>query len=73
MHVLHAPTAADEFGGEVAIVGEEALEVLLPAGEFEGEQHEGLREQKCAKADVGALLAEELPEFVAQVMVEHAS
>jgi seryl-tRNA synthetase len=40
-------------------------------GVVEGEEHPVLREQERAEADVGALLAEELPELIAQMVVEH--
>src|ERR1700722_20368624 len=49
--------AHDAAGGGVAI--------------FEKQDENGLREQKHTRPDVGAFLAEELPELVAQLQEKH--
>ena len=56
---------------EIAIPGQHALGVALPAREPEGEEHGVLGDQEHAETDVGALLAEKLPKFVAQLVEEH--
>ena len=55
----------DVLLGQVAVAGQQARGVPLPVGVLEGEEHRQLRDQERAEADVGALLAEELPEFAA--------
>jgi hypothetical protein len=44
---------------------------VLPVRVFTNQKHRGLRDDKCAKADIGPLLAEEFPEFVFELGEEH--
>ncbi len=55
----------------IAVAREHRLKVALCPGETQEDAHQHLRDEKGAKANVSAFLAEEFPEFVAELEAEH--
>ena len=61
----------DVFLGQIPIAGQRALHVGAHAPKAKHQEHPRLHKNECAEANVGSLLPEELPQFVAEMTVKH--